>query len=80
MTDSQATFWRLIATAPTDGTTVLLTWDSGQLKETVIKGYYDGEWKNMAGGSLDKYGRGLGLGGPTHWFPLLHLPHAGSRH
>lgn len=69
--------WQPIETAPTDGTPVLLTWAQGNMQGHIMQGRFDGEWLNMAGGSLDKFGRMVGLGSPTHWFPIPSMPGQG---
>ena len=66
--------WQPIETAPTDGTPVLLTWARGDMEGHIMQGRFEGEWMNMAGGSLEKFGRTVGLGGPTHWFPIPKMP------
>ena len=59
--------WKPIDTAPTDGTTVLLTWQNEP--SWITSAYYeDGEWHENGSGYENALYR------PTHWQPLPEPP------
>ena len=63
----EAHTWQTIASAPLDGTCVLLYWLSEG--DYPITGWYDNEW-----GYQDRDGRPIIRTGPTHWMPLPEVP------
>ena len=60
--------WRLIKSAPQDGTEVLVFVDG----HAVVATWCEGRWQAVVAGKrvLDAAGGGIDLGTPTHWRPV----------
>ena len=71
--------WRPIATAPKDGTMILVSWDYGILAGSVMEVRFEDGWCNKAGAPYSRM-EPLGISDPTHWFPKPVLPPHPQRH
>ncbi len=86
--DVERLTWQPIATAPKDGTTVLLWWES-EIGEEVVEFYGCGRWREFGDGSKGWSGESIHASEkgywtrligeqPTHWMPLPDRPVAGD--
>ena len=74
MTDTPAPIWQDIATAPKDGTSILLA--MRRIHEHFGARIACGGWQVLAGCWWGSCGSGLIISQPTHWQPLPAPPTA----